>query len=109
LVKPFNLEADFQFVEASDGTFKMVSAFIGRDNKIIPSRSSPSAIHKMMDEKRNLLTRFANRNPLFALPRNDSIHEISVPHGGVLFDLEFPMVWNRSTGQKVDPMERIWI
>jgi len=32
---------------------------------------------------------------------------ISVPNGGILFDLELPLAWNGLTGQGVEQMERI--
>ena len=107
--KACNFEANLQFVEAFDRPFALVCASIGGDNKIILSPFSPSAIRKMMGEKRNQLSRYADRNPLFALPGNVSIYEISVLNGGILFDLELPIVWNKLTGQNVDQMDRIWI
>ena len=107
--KACNFDANLQFVEAFDGPFTMVCASIGGDNKIILSPSSPSAIRKMMGEKQNQLSRYADRNPLFALPRNVSIYEITVLNGGILFDLELPIVWNKLTGQNVEQTERIWV
>lgn len=107
--KACNFEANLQFVEAFDKPFTLVCTSIGGDNKIILSPSSPSAIRKMMNEKRNQLSRYADRNPLFALPRNVSIHEISVLNGDILFDLELPIVWNKLTNQRIEEMEHIWI
>ena len=107
--KVCNLETGLQIVETFDGPQALVCAAISGNEKIIFAPASPSAIRKMMSEKRNQLSRYADRNPLFALPRNVNIYEISVLNGGILFDLELPIVWNKLTGQNVEQTERIWV
>ena len=75
----------------------MVCALGNGNEKIILTPSDPVAIRKMMSERQSRITQFAGRNPLLALPRKVSMHEISVLNGGFLFDLEMPIVWKGLT------------
>ena len=109
LGKACNFEARFQVVETFEEPRALVCASIDGGEKLIFSPLSPTAIRRMMGEKRNRLSQYSDRNPLFVLPRNFSVYEISVLNGGLLFDLELPVAWNVLTGQNVDQMERIWV
>jgi hypothetical protein len=77
--------------------------------KIIFSPVSPADIRQMKSFKQNRLSQFASQNPLMSLPRGTGVHEDSVLNGGLLFDLELPLVWSVLTGQETPQMERIWI
>ena len=69
-------ESSLQFVEAFDWPVALICTSINGGDKIIISPSSPSEIRRMMKEKRSRLSQYADRNPLFALPRNISVYEI---------------------------------
>ncbi len=77
--------------------------------KIIFSPLSPADIRRMKSIKQNRLSLFASQNPLLSLPRGTGVHEVSVLNGGLLFDLELPLVWNVLTGQETPQMEQVWI
>lgn len=92
LGKVCNFEGSLQVVEAFDEPRALVCVSISGVEKIIFAPTSPVSIHRMMSKKRSRISQYVDRNPLFALPRNVSIHEISVLNGGILFDLELPLV-----------------
>ena len=102
-----NFNASLQVVEVFDGPRALFCA--SGDEKLIFSPLSPTSIRRMMGEKRSRISQYADRNPLFALPRKVTVYEISVLNGGILFDLELPIAWQALTGQNVDQMERIWV
>lgn len=109
LGKVCNFEGRLQVVEAFDEPRALVCASMSGGEKVIFTPTSPVSIHRMMSKKRSRISQYTDRNPLFALPRHVSVHEISVLNGGILFDLELPLVWKRLTGQEASQMERIWV
>ena len=96
-------------IEVGEGPRALVRTLGNGNEKIILTPSSPVAIRKMMSERHSRMTQFADHNPLLALRRKVSMHEISVLNGGFLFDLEMPIVWKGLTGQEVSQMDRIWV
>jgi len=59
--------------------------------------------------KRNKLVKFLEKNPFLSLPRRMSYYKISVLNGGIFFDIEFPIVWKKLTGQELEQSNFVWM
>ena len=99
---------NLQVVETFEEPRALICA-TGDSSKVVFSPLSPGEIRSIKRDRRSRLSQFADRNPLLSLPRNAIAYELSVLNGGLLFDLELPIVWNTLTGQKLEKMERIWV
>ncbi len=77
--------------------------------KIIFSPLSPADIRRIKDGKQNRLSQFAECQPLLLLPRNVSVHELSVLNGGHLFDLELSLAWRALAGRDLEMATRLWM
>lgn len=109
VARVFGSHLNLRVIEAIENPRVLICVAGDSSGKVVFSPHSPGEIRAMKRVKHNRLSQYADRNPLFALPRNFSVYEISVLNGGLLFDLELPIAWNALTGQNIDQMERIWI
>lgn len=106
-LKGINL--NLQVIEFFDEPQTLTCVSGDGNTKLVFSPLSPEAIRSLKRSKPSRLAQLANSNPLLSLPRNCRVFEISVLNGGILFDLELPLVWKGLTGQTVEQMERIWV
>lgn len=70
---------------------------------------SPTDLRRIKDGKQNRLSQFTGHHPLLFLPKNVSVHELSVLNGGHLFDLELSIVWKKITNQNLEHTDRLWV
>jgi len=98
-----------QVLEIFEEPQSLVCASSDGNVKIIFSPLSPADIRRIKSSKQNRLSQFAGRHPLFVLPRNVNVHEMSVLNGGALFDLELSLAWKSLTGQSIGCAERTWM
>lgn len=77
--------------------------------KMIFSPLSPSDIRGLKKTKGNRLRRFIGEHPLFSLPRNVKIHELTILNAGTFFDMEVEHVWTEITGSKLQSNDRLWM
>lgn len=80
-------DMDLQVVEAFDAPQALICASAEGNGKVIFSPFAPNDIRQIRHEKHSRLSQYAERNPLFSLPRNTTCHQISVLNSGLLFDL----------------------
>lgn len=101
---------DLQFVEAFDEPRAILCLTRNNGgNNVVFSPISPSKAWPLIKNKRDLLSRYSNQNPILSLSRRVTTFEISALNGGILFDLELPLVWTELTGQKMELSERLWM
>ncbi len=77
--------------------------------RVIFSPLSPTDINRIKRGKQNRLSQFAEHHPLLLLPKNMSVHELSVLNGGPLFDLELSLAWKPLTGQNLEACNQLWM
>jgi len=77
--------------------------------KVVFSPISPDDIRRIKRERKSKLSRVGNTHPLMNLPRGMEQVEISILNGGILFDLELPIVWRSLTAQKITQANRLWM
>lgn len=77
--------------------------------RVIFSPLSSTDIHRIKSGKQNRLSQFAEHHPLLLLPKNMSVHELSVLNGGLLFDLELSLAWKALTGQNLEACNQLWM
>lgn len=104
-------DLQLQIVETFDQPQALVCLAGSEDagSRLILSPLSPSDLRRLKNNKHNRLSQFADHNPLWVLPRDAKIHELSVLDGGYLFDLELMMVWEAITGRLLNWKDRIWL
>jgi hypothetical protein len=77
--------------------------------KMIFSPFSPSDIRRLKKTKGNRLGRFIGEHPLFSLPGDVKIHELTVLNAGTFFDMEVEQVWTEITGRNHNSKDRLWM
>lgn len=77
--------------------------------RVILSLASPGDIRRMKREWKNKLLRMSNGHPLLNLPQRGERMEISILNGGLFFDLELPVAWEKLSGMKVSGIEKVWV
>lgn len=77
--------------------------------KVILSFASPGDICRMKRERKNRLLRVSNGHPLLDLPQRVDQVEISILNGGILFDLELPVAWEKLSGMEITGVEKVWV
>ncbi len=77
--------------------------------KMIFSPFSPADIRRLKKTKGNRLGRFIGEHPLFSLPRDVKIHELTVLNAGTFFDMEVEHIWTEITGRKPQSNDRLWM
>lgn len=77
--------------------------------RVIFSPLSPADLRRITRGKQNRLSQFAGQHPLLLLPRNASVHELSVLNAGHLFDLELSLAWKALSGQNLALSNRLWM
>ena len=78
------------------------------NGRIVFTPLSPHEIRRVKEDKKSRLSQITTQNPLEVMNSKTHAFHISVLNGGVVFDLELPVVWAALTGQKVDLLEWIW-
>lgn len=109
VTKVCGYDMNLQAVEAFDRPQVLICASDTGNSKLIFSPLSPNDIHLIRRDKRSRLSQYAERNPLFSLPRNTTCHELSVLNCGLLFDLELPLAWKGLTGQVLGQSVCLWM
>lgn len=99
---------DLKIVEIFDNPHALVCATKAGE-RVVVSLNSPADIRRIKRERKSKLSRVDNRHPLLALPRRPDMIKISILNGGVLFDLELPMVWNALTQSKESNIQTLWV
>ena len=77
--------------------------------RVILSLGSPGDIRRMKRERKNKLLRVSNGHPLLDLPKRVEQVEISILNGGILFDLELPVAWEKLSGREITGVEKVWV
>lgn len=77
--------------------------------RVILSVASPAEIRRMKRERKNRLLRVGNGHPLLNLPQRAEQVEISILNGGILFDLELPVAWEKLSGRKIIGVDKVWV
>jgi hypothetical protein len=98
-----------QVAEAFDEPRTLICTVGNGTSRIVFTTFSPDQIRRFKNERRGRLSQYTDQNPLFSLPSQAMVYEISPLNGGIVFDLELPIAWNALTKQKVDQMDRIWM
>jgi len=107
--KACGYDLNLQVAEAFDEPRTLVCAKGDGSGRVVFTPFSPDEIRRFRKEKRGRLSKVAAQSPLFLIPRKATVYEISALNGGVVFDLELPLAWNRLTGQRVEQMEHVWM
>lgn len=77
--------------------------------KVVFSPLSPTDINQLKSGRHNRLSQFTGHNPLFHLPKDVNVYELSVLNGGYLFDLEMTQVWKALVGREPESSNRLWL
>ncbi len=77
--------------------------------KVLFSPFSPTNLRRIKGGRQNRLSQFAGYNPLLHLPKDVSVHELSILNAGQLFDLEFSLAWKALTKINLDSFNSLWI
>lgn len=103
------LELDLQFVEYFEEPHTLLCLSGDQETRVLFSPFSPREIQRMKREKHSRLSQFGKNNPLLSLPRSISAYEVSALNGGLLFDLELQLAWEKLTGKNIGRTERVWV
>lgn len=98
-----------QVLEVFEEPQALICSSNDSNERIIFSPLSPTEIHRMKSGKHNRLSQIAKQHPLLLLPKNVSIHELSVLNAGHLFDLELSLAWKALTGQDHATIINLWM
>ncbi|MFT3892769.1 MAG: hypothetical protein QM730_14150 [Anaerolineales bacterium] len=107
--KVAGLELNLQVIEVTGEPATLVCHDRALNKHICFCRSSPNEIKKLSRFKRNRLRLQTDRRLLALNARHNAVYEISLLNGGILFDVELPLVWGALTGMKADLTERLWM
>lgn len=77
--------------------------------RVVVSLASPTDIRRMKRERKSKLLGVSNDHPLLNLPQKVEQVEISILNGGILFDLELPVAWEKLSGMKVIDIDKVWV
>ena len=98
---------------AIENTYKEPQAISCRQDggidKFLFSPISPSDIRHLKESKRHRLGQFIEGNPLFSLPKDVRVYELSTLNAGTFFDLEVDRLWFEMTGQTVQSQNHLWM
>lgn len=106
--KIFGFDLKLQVLEIFQEPQALVCTSGDSSVRVVFSPFSPADLRRIKSGKQNRLSQFAGHHPLLFLPKRVDVHELSVLNGGPLFDLELDPAWEVLTGQKGDPIERLW-
>jgi hypothetical protein len=109
VTKACGYDLNIQIIEAFEEPLSLVCTSGDGISKIVFTPLSPEYLRKIKNSKHNRLVQFAGGNPLLSLPRDVKVFEISVLNGGLLFDVELPLVWKSLTGHTLDDRDRLWV
>lgn len=102
-------ELKLQVLDMLEGPQALVCSSGEGNARVIFSPLSPADIRQMKRSKKNRLSQFTEQHPLLLLPKDMSIHELSVLNGGHLFDLELSMAWMGLTGKELEMAVSLWM
>lgn len=105
----YGYDLKLQVLEIFEEPQSLVCASGDGSIRVVFSPLSPAEVRRMKSENQNRLSQFAGQHPLLLLPRNVSVHELSVLNGGLLFDLELSLAWKALTGFDLEMANRLWI
>ena len=105
----YGYELNLQVIEVVENPRVLICGSGNSSEKVIFTPHSPGEIRMMKRAKHNRLSQNAGRNPLLSLTRDVATFECSALNNGIMFDLEFPIVWKGITGQVTEHMDRLWI
>jgi len=77
--------------------------------QVVVSLASSEEIRRMKRERKNKLLGVSNGHPLLNLPQRVEQVEISILNGGILFDLELPVAWEKLSGMKIAGKDKVWV
>ncbi|HMM97397.1 MAG TPA: hypothetical protein PKC99_00185 [Anaerolineales bacterium] len=101
-------DLNMQIIEAFDEPRSLACTCGDGTSKIVFTPLSPVDLRNIRSNKHNRLVQFAGHNPLLSLPRDVKVFEISMLNGGLLFDIELPLVWKSLTGHTLVGRDRLW-
>ena len=78
-------------------------------DKAVFSPLSPIDIQRLQKERKSRLSQYSQTNPVFAIPWNTAVYEISILNAGPRFDLELQSAWASLTGQNIEQINRLWL
>lgn len=81
----------------------------GSGVRVVFSPLSPADLRRIKGGKQNRLSQFTDHNPLLFLPKDVTVHELSVLNAGFFFDLELTLAWKALTGQNLDSVNSLWM
>jgi len=102
-------EVSLQILEAFQETQSIVCADTTGDHKIIFTTLSPIEIKKLAFGRQAKLSNFATGNPLLSVPKKVVCHKLTILNCGYMFDLEFPLAWNKLTGWSAENRDGLWM
>jgi hypothetical protein len=109
MARTCSFDGNMEVVEIFESPMAMKCTYPQKGRSILITPLSPDSVHRVMREKHGRISKFADGNPLFYIPRTAAVKEISLLIGGFMFDLELPLAWSGLTGQDVTHMDRIWV
>ena len=107
--KVCGLELNLQVLEMLEDPSCLVCSSSDHTVKVAFSPHSPAELRRFRNKKHRRLSTFTGQNPLPALSRKGNAHELSVLNGGLLFDLELPLVWKALTGHDLEMATGLWL
>ncbi len=107
--KVCGIDLNLQVVEAFENPRALLCVTGDGNQKLVLTPHSPADIRAMKRERRNRLSRYADKNPLLALPRNVQSFECSVLNNTITFDLELRLAWKGLTGNEPGDMDNLWM
>jgi hypothetical protein len=102
-------EVSLQILEAFQETQSIVCADITGGHKIIFTTLSQIETKKLAIGRQARLSNFATGNPLLSLPKKVVCHKLTILNCGYMFDLEFPIAWNKLTGWSAENRDGLWM
>ncbi len=102
-------ELNLQILEVIEDPQSLVCIPGGSSALVVFSPLSPNDLRRVKNYRKNRLSQLPRQNPLLHLPKNVTVHEMSVLNQGYLFDLELRLAWETLTGQNIEHFNSIWI
>lgn len=107
--KVYGYDLKLQVLEVFEEPQALVCSSGDGSARVIFSPLSSAEIRRITRGKQNRLSQFAGNQPLLILPRNVTVHELSILNEGYLFDLELDLVWQSMTGHSLEMANRLWM
>lgn len=105
--KVYGYDLQLQVIEVFESPHALVCS--SGNFKIVFSPHSPTDLRQIKSGKQNRLSQFTNHNPLLFLPKDVTVHELSVLNTGHYFDLELGLAWKVLAGYNLDSSNILWV